>query len=76
VATAGYLVHQENVLSQAIDNVKDLRDALALERRANDGEVSKSTRDFWSVLLANAVHLHSELGKLLEQARTEFGLEG
>ncbi len=76
MATAGYLVHQENVLSQAIDNIKDLRDALALERRANDGEVSKSTRDFWSVLLANAVSLHSELGTLLEQARTEFGLEG
>jgi hypothetical protein len=76
VATPGYLVHQENVLSQAIDTVKDLRDALALERRAHDGEVSKSTRDFWSVLLANAVSLHSELGKLLEQAQTEFGLEG
>ena len=40
MATAGYLVHQENMLSQALDNVKDLRDALALERRANDGEVS------------------------------------
>jgi len=76
VATAGYLVHQENMLSQALDNVKDLRDALALERRANDGEVSKSTRDFWSVLLANAVSLHSELSTLLEQARAEFGLEG
>ena len=76
MATAGYLVHQENMLSQALDNVKDLRDVLALERRANDGEVSKSTRDFWSVLLANAVSLHSELGKLLEQAQTEFGLEG
>ena len=75
MATAGYLVHQENVLSQVIDNVKDLRDALTLERRANDGEVSKSTRDFWSVLLANAVSLHSEMGKLLEQARTEFNLE-
>lgn len=59
MATVGYLVHQENVLSQALDNVKDLRDALALERRANDGEVSKSTRDFWSVLLANAASLHS-----------------
>jgi len=76
MATAGYLVHQENVLSQAIDNVKDLRDALALERRANAGEVTKGTRDIWRVLLANAVSLHSELGKLLEQARTEFGLEG
>ena len=76
MATAGYLVHQENMLSQALDNVKDLRDALALERRANDGGVSKSTRDFWSVLLVNAVSLHSELGKLLEQARTEFNLEG
>ena len=76
MATAGYLVHQENVLSQAIDNVKDLRDALALERRANDGEVTKSTRDFWRAILANAVSLHGELGKLLEQARTEFGLEG
>ena len=50
MATAGYLVHQENMLSQVLDNIKDLRDALALERRANDGEVSKSTRDFWSVL--------------------------
>ena len=76
MATPGYLVHQENVLSQVIDNVKDLRDALALERRANGGEVSKSTRDFWGVLLTNAVSLHSELGKLLEQARTEFHLEG
>jgi len=76
VATAGYLVHQENVLSQAIDTVKDLGDALALERRANDGEVSKNTRDFWSVLLANATSLHSELGQLLEQARPEFGEEG
>ena len=76
MATAGYLVHQENMLSQALDNVKDLRDALALERRANDGEVSKNMRDFWSVLLANAVSLHSELGKLLEQAQTEFGLDG
>jgi hypothetical protein len=75
VATAGYLVHQENALGQAIDTVKDLQDALALERRANDGEVSKSTRDFWSVLLVNAVSLHSELGKLLEQGRTEFNLE-
>jgi len=75
VATVGYLVHQENVLSQAIDNVKDLRDALALERRANDGEVSKSTRDFWQVLLTHAASLHGELGQLLEQARTEFGLE-
>ena len=76
MATPGYLVHQENVLGQVIDNVKDLQDALALERRANDGEVSKSTRDFWRVLLANAVSLHSELGKLLEQTRTEFHLEG
>jgi hypothetical protein len=76
VATVGYLVHQENVLSQAIDNVKDLRDALALERRANDGEVSKSTRDFWRVLLTHAASLHGELGQLLEQARTEFGLAG
>ena len=76
MATAGYLVHQENVLSQAIDTVKDLRDALALERRANDGEVSKSTRDFWSVLLVHAVSLHSELSTLLEQAQTEFNLEG
>jgi len=75
VATVGYLVHQENVLSQAIDNVKDLRDALALERRANDGEVSKSTRDCWRVLLTHAASLHGELGQLLEQARTEFGLE-
>ncbi len=55
MATAGYLVHQENVLSQAIDNVKDLRDALALERRANAGEVAKGTRDIWRVLLANAI---------------------
>ena len=75
MATAGYLVHQENMLSQVIDNVKDLRDALTLERRANNGEVSKSTRDFWSVLLANAVSLHSELGKLLEQAHPEFNVE-
>ena len=76
MATPGYLVHQENVLNQVIDAVKDLRDALALDRRANDGAVSKSTRDFWRVLLAHAVSLHSELGKLLEQARTEFDLEG
>jgi hypothetical protein len=64
------------VLRHALDNVKDLRDALALERGANDGEVSKRTRDFWSVLLANAASLHSELGKLLEQARTEFNFAG
>jgi hypothetical protein len=76
VATAGYLVHQENMLSQALDNVKDLRDALTLERRANDGEVSKSTRDFWRVLLGHAVNLHSELGKLIDAARTEFDLGG
>ena len=72
MATTTYLMAREAAVVSAREAIKDLSEALRLERYCEDGSVYAEHRDVWETTLAHLVTLQLDLARLVAALRPEF----
>jgi len=71
VATSAYLMAREAAVVAARTAVRDLSEALALERYCEDGRVYPEHADLWGTTFAHLVALRRDLARLVTELRPE-----
>jgi hypothetical protein len=72
VATSAFLMAREAAVVAARAAVRELTEALAVERYCDDGRVYPEHLDLWGTTYAHLVALRRDLARLITDLRPEF----